>query len=151
METEKEKIFYNALNIVLDSNYAKLSSLREKFPSWEKAFFSLPEEKKKEIEPEKEWEEAKKEKIEMIFKEDALYPNFFNKYNPSSDEMLAHLVKIYNGEKTISSFQNSLKNRLVGLIENASGNIAAYWQDSDRVNKEIDKAIPRKPLRNLSY
>ena len=140
METEKEKIFYNALNIVLDSNYAKLSSLREKFPSWEKAFFSLPEEKKKEIEPEKEWEEAKKEKIEMIFKEDALYPNFLleipftplaiyykgklpenceefgDKKNNKNTAIVGTRKATYEGKKAAKEFARELAKRGVSII-----------------------------------
>ena len=50
-----EKIFYNALNIVTESNYAKLSSLLKKYQSWEKAWQKTNTLFESKINPSEEW------------------------------------------------------------------------------------------------
>lgn len=68
----EEKIFYNALNLVLGTNYSKLNHFKEKFGSWKKAWETLNE---KSISPEKEWQKLEKLKVSLILKDNPGYPS----------------------------------------------------------------------------
>lgn len=92
METSKEKIFYNAFNIVSESNYGFLNALKGIWPSYESAwldgnlgkvaqFYNIQEQtlktitqKKKELDPEKEFQKLITLKISLFLLSDPEYP-----------------------------------------------------------------------------
>lgn len=74
---------------------------------------------------------------------------FYNNNNPSSNEMLNSLLKIYNSEINIENFQDKLKERLLNITKDVSSNMKAYWKDENKINKEINKKVPYKLLRGL--
>ncbi|MFA5173364.1 MAG: DNA-processing protein DprA [Candidatus Paceibacterota bacterium] len=69
----EEAAFYNAINIVLDGQYKKIARLKEKYGSFEKAYFSGEGEIEK-AEVEKEWEKLKAAGIKLILAEAEEYP-----------------------------------------------------------------------------
>ncbi len=77
-----EKIYYNALNIIFESNYNILKSLKEKFFSYQKAYQNLNPfltTKKylnnfKKIKPKEEFENLQKQKINLILDTENEYP-----------------------------------------------------------------------------
>lgn len=69
----EEAVFYNAINISLNGQYKKIVRLKEKYGSFEKAYFSGEGEVKK-IEAEKEWEKLKEAKIKLILEKEEEYP-----------------------------------------------------------------------------
>ncbi|TSC82663.1 MAG: DNA processing protein [Parcubacteria group bacterium Gr01-1014_20] len=69
-----EKIFYNALNIASDSNYAKLSSLLKKHQSWENAWQKTNTLFESKIDPRREWEKLERHKIELVLESEPEYP-----------------------------------------------------------------------------
>ncbi len=89
---EEEKIYYNSLNIATNTNQHFLSCLKKYFKSWKESWinndYSEIEktnkfqvktinnllEKKKEIDPEKEWQKIKNKKVNLILFEEKEYP-----------------------------------------------------------------------------
>ncbi len=69
-----EKIFYNALNIVTESNYAKLSSLLKKYQSWEKAWQKTNTLFESKINPSEEWGKLEKHEMGLILESEPEYP-----------------------------------------------------------------------------
>lgn len=90
-DINKEKMFFNALNLACESNFSFLSVLKNEFESFQNAWqANIPEspnfakfeketitkflQRKKEIEPESEWEKLTTLKGKLILLEDAQYP-----------------------------------------------------------------------------
>ncbi|MCS6789091.1 MAG: DNA-processing protein DprA [Patescibacteria group bacterium] len=71
MISEKEKISYNLLNILFESNYQKLNQLYQKYNSWEKALNYVD---KKNYNPQKEYQKLKIKNIKLILKQNKEYP-----------------------------------------------------------------------------
>lgn len=69
-----EKIFYNALNIVTESNYAKLRALLGKYRSWENAWQKTNALFQPKINPGKEWEKIEKHEIKLALESEPEYP-----------------------------------------------------------------------------
>src|SRR3989344_1757769 len=77
----KEKIYYNAINIALNSDYKKIKTLSAeggsasggKITSWEDAWFSIKNNFPK-IDPEKEFEKLNKANIKLILSEEEDFP-----------------------------------------------------------------------------
>lgn len=67
-----EAIFFNTLNIAVQSDYRKLGALKNKFGSWENAWAEGRIESK--LNPEKEWQKLEKKEIRLILNEDKNYP-----------------------------------------------------------------------------
>ncbi len=67
----KEKIYYNTINIALNSDYKKIKAL--KITSWEDAWFSIKNNFPK-IDPEKEFEKLNKANIKLILSEEEDFP-----------------------------------------------------------------------------
>jgi DNA processing protein len=63
--------YYNALNNLFGGDYLKLKRVWERFNDWKKAWNY---EKNADINVEEEWQKLKKQKISLILKEDAEYP-----------------------------------------------------------------------------
>jgi len=70
----QEKIFFNAINLALESSYSRLKELSQK-ESWALAWSSLPSNLQNNIDPEKEWAKLEKNNIHLLFIEDEKYPN----------------------------------------------------------------------------
>jgi len=68
-----EKIYYNALAKLLNSNYEKLAAIYESKNKFEDAWNSLPKEVKT-FNPEKEFEKLEKNKIDLIFQDEKNFP-----------------------------------------------------------------------------
>ena len=72
--SEKEKIYYNALNLIFETNFLFLKKLYQKFGSFFKIYQEIPKlsvsqkilEKFKKIDPFLEFEKLKKQKIDLI-------------------------------------------------------------------------------------
>jgi DNA processing protein len=69
----KEKINYNLINILLESNYQKINKLYQKYNSWEKTISNLNYNFKK-YNPEKEYKKLEKLNIQLILKQEKNYP-----------------------------------------------------------------------------
>lgn len=65
MAASKDAVFYNAINVLLESSYSKIKSLKTKFGSWEEAWKSLK--------PKTEPEELEAD-IDLILFEEENYP-----------------------------------------------------------------------------
>lgn len=70
-----EKIYYNAVNIALSSDYRKLGKLIEKSGCWEIVWENLSSPEKIKINPEKLWEKLLKSKIELTLINEKKYPS----------------------------------------------------------------------------
>ncbi|MDD4761937.1 MAG: DNA-processing protein DprA, partial [Candidatus Pacebacteria bacterium] len=70
----EEAVFYNAINISLNGQYKKIVRLKEKYGSFEKAYFSGEGGEVEKIEVEKEWEKLKEAKIKLILEKEEEYP-----------------------------------------------------------------------------
>jgi DNA processing protein len=70
----QEELFYNALNVALDSDYKKIEVLQSKFSSWEAAWQELMRAKKTLPDPQKEWQGAERLGVRLMFRESPLYP-----------------------------------------------------------------------------
>ena len=66
-----EAIFYNALNVFLESDYRKLKKLRERYKSWYEAWMGAAE---KNLDPDKEWEKISKLGAKLVMLDDHAYP-----------------------------------------------------------------------------
>ncbi|GIW65303.1 MAG: hypothetical protein KatS3mg093_282 [Candidatus Parcubacteria bacterium] len=73
MNLIKEKINYNLINILLESNYQKINKLYKQYHSWQKAIYNINYDSKK-YNPEKEYQKLKKLNIELILKQEKNYP-----------------------------------------------------------------------------
>ncbi|MHB9019668.1 MAG: DNA-processing protein DprA [Minisyncoccota bacterium] len=67
----KEKKFYNAINVALNSDYRKIKALKTK--SWEDAWFGIKNDFP-EIDPEKEFEKIRNAEIKLILNEEEGFP-----------------------------------------------------------------------------
>lgn len=70
----RESIFYNAINIALESNYKNILKLIEKSGSWEESWNSLGTAEKNGIIPETEWKRLQKLGIRLILRDDKEFP-----------------------------------------------------------------------------
>lgn len=68
-----EKIYYNALAKVLNSNYEKLASICDSGNSFEEYWHSLPKELKT-FDPKEEFDKLEKNNVHLIFREDNEFP-----------------------------------------------------------------------------
>jgi len=75
-----EHAFYNALNIVTQSNYARLSALKSRCTLWEKAWHTLEHtlDGKTELNPKEEWRKLEEAGIRLLLREDSEYPAILN-------------------------------------------------------------------------
>lgn len=71
MLSYKEKISYNLINILLESNYQKINQLYNKYKSWEKIIKSFENNK---YNSENEYKKLELNKIKLILKEEKEYP-----------------------------------------------------------------------------
>ncbi len=67
-----ETIFYNALSITLESDYRKLTKLRERHKTWEAAWNNFAG--KGDTDPEKAWARLESSGAKLILDDDPLYP-----------------------------------------------------------------------------
>lgn len=74
-ENRREKIFYNALNLALESNHRELKKVKEKNGSWEKSWEDYRRSHQTNIVPEKEFEKLESNNIRLILFEDENFPN----------------------------------------------------------------------------
>lgn len=70
----KEKVFYNAVNIVLQAQYKELKKLREKHGSWQKAWEEISTTKEIKIDPQEEFKKLESLGITLILLEETSYP-----------------------------------------------------------------------------
>lgn len=70
---EEERKYFNALNIILKTNYQLISKLKLEFTSYERAFGSLEENVKK-IDVDNEWQKLLKQNICLVLSDDQEYP-----------------------------------------------------------------------------
>jgi DNA processing protein len=68
-----EKIYYNLINILLESNYQKINKFYQKYHSWKKALSNINYDLKK-YHPEKEYQKLEKLNIKLILKQEKNYP-----------------------------------------------------------------------------
>jgi len=141
----REKIFYNALNKALESNYKRLKKLREKAGSWEKAFETLEEREKSGIEPEEEWNKLEGEGIKLVLEEDESYPSllreipfpplgiYYRGNLPSEGERLIAIIgtrkATVEGQKLGIALGESLARAGVGVISGLALGIDAGGHD----------------------
>ena len=79
---EKEKIYYNALNIITETNWRLLASLFDEFGSFSDAYLNFQQVSKaekyfgrfKKVDPEKEFEALRKLGISLLLKKEELFP-----------------------------------------------------------------------------
>ncbi|MEK7094316.1 MAG: DNA-processing protein DprA [Patescibacteria group bacterium] len=69
-----EKLFYNAVNIAVQTQYKELKKLIEKNGSWEKSWEEIREIKKSELDPEKEYAKMETAGVELFLLEEENYP-----------------------------------------------------------------------------
>ncbi|MGB9608806.1 MAG: DNA-processing protein DprA [Minisyncoccia bacterium] len=69
----KEKISFNLLNILLESNYQRLNKLYQKYNSWSKILQNTDYDSLK-YDPEKEYKKLENNKIKLILKDEEKYP-----------------------------------------------------------------------------
>ncbi len=70
----QEELFYNAVNIALESDYKKLEALKNKFPDWETAWRESAVAGKVAPNPAKEWEIMEKADIKLTLRDSPGYP-----------------------------------------------------------------------------
>lgn len=100
MEEEK---FYNALNILLESNYQKLSRLITKHKNWTDAWKTNAALFESKVNPDSEWKKLEKTGIELILAQDSSYPHLLleTQYPPHGLYILGQKQSIQSGEKLI--------------------------------------------------
>lgn len=96
----KEKIFYNALNIDLQSQYKNLKKLKETYGSWEEAWLHEERKEKSGLDPKKEFEKLEKENIHLLLDDEEKYPL------PLKESPLPPLGLYYKG--TLPNWENAL-------------------------------------------
>ena len=69
-----EAVFFNALNIQSQSDYRKLSVLKNKFGCWENAWIEEKSGATEKLDPEKEWRKLETKNIRLILRDDKNYP-----------------------------------------------------------------------------
>jgi len=74
MTMSSEKLFYNAVNTALQSQYKELAKLKTRHGSWEKSWEALRTEKKLKIKPEEEYTKMTAANISLVLLEDVDYP-----------------------------------------------------------------------------
>ncbi len=86
---EKEKIFYNALNLITEANFPLLNNLYQKYRSFSLIYQNLKKEnlpskiteRYQAIQPEKEYQKLKEKKIYLILIEEENYPQILKEIN----------------------------------------------------------------------
>ena len=71
---EKERKYFNALNLILNANYQLINKLKLEFASYERAFLSLKENNIK-IDVDNEWQRISRQNIRLILTDDQEYPS----------------------------------------------------------------------------
>jgi len=69
-----EAVFYNALNILTESDYRKLEQLKNQFGGWEKSWENFPPAEKRRIDPENEWQKLAGTGVRLILRNEDGYP-----------------------------------------------------------------------------
>lgn len=72
--SDQEKITYNALNVLLDSNYRRITELRKTSSSWQNAWKKFSGQKYDASFAESEWKKVEALKINLILDDDLLFP-----------------------------------------------------------------------------
>lgn len=75
MPHQEEKIYLNALNIVFKNNFLKLFSFLSSSQTFKSTWEKLSVSQKQSINPYKEWQKIKKQKIDFIIPSDNKYPD----------------------------------------------------------------------------
>lgn len=66
-----EAAFYNAVNLINDGDYRKITKLKNRFGSWEEAWKKIGTEN---VDPKKEWARIENKGIKLLMQYDPLYP-----------------------------------------------------------------------------
>ncbi len=69
-----EPIFYNSLNLALESNYSKLTRLKNHYQTWQRAWENIQNSEKQSYNPEKEWQKLENLNIKLCLLGDLSFP-----------------------------------------------------------------------------
>jgi DNA processing protein len=142
---EEEKIYYNSLNIASNTNLQLLSFLKKRFQTWKQAWLSNDYseiektnrfqsktienllKRKKEIDPEKEWQKMVNKRVKLILFEEKEYPILLKEIPDSplgiyqKGNQLEERPKIaVVGTRKYSNYGKAVANKIVKELVNSN-------------------------------